>query len=254
MTDFSGDLVCSLCSYIASLQSDWSRRKSELLTAEIKADVLDSLKQIVAACKKFGVTTVSTYIQDALPAVESAPADWNFKDLHNLFGNLHLMIRAEMKQVKFFMVAKNNAQYFGEPKLFGDKVFNNFRSADEDIAEAGNCLALGRSTACVMHLARTVEVGLQSLASNLGIGKQNDWGSYLRKTEEELLKRLKVSGARSSAEQFYSEARITFDAMRRAWRNPTMHVDKTYSQDRAEEIFISVRSFMKHLAEGGLSE
>ena len=48
-------------------------------------------------------------------------------------------------------------------------VFNAFPSANNDILEASNCLALERGTATVMHLMRVAEVGLKALASALGV-------------------------------------------------------------------------------------
>ena len=121
--------------------------------------------------------------------------------------------------------------------LFGEDVFNAFPSANDDIAEAGACLALGRGTACVMHLMRASEVGLSALAKALGIGKKNDWGSYLREIDKELSVRAKASGARSADEQFYSEAATSFDHVKRAWRNPTMHVDRSYSKIEQRKFF-----------------
>ncbi len=123
-----------------------------------------------------------------------------------------------------------------------------FSTANEDIAEAGKCLACGRATACVMHLNRVMEVGLKALAAAGGVGPQNNWGKYLSEIEQELQRRMKASGARTADEQFYAEAHAMFDSVRRAWRNPTMHVAKTYTEERAEEILIAVRSFMRHLA------
>jgi hypothetical protein len=131
---------------------------------------------------------------------------------------------------------------------FGDVVEAVFRSANDDIYEAQKCLALGRATACVMHLMRVVEAGLAALAASVGVTKQNDWGAYLRKIDDELLGRAKSGRARSDDEQFYAEAAVTIDHMRRAWRNPTMHLDRSYSIERATEIRDSVRSFMIHLA------
>ena len=132
--------------------------------------------------------------------------------------------------------------------LFGDEVFNAFPNASDDIAEAGACLAFSRGTACVMHLMRAAEVSLAALAKALGVKRQNDWGSYLREIGKELQKRAITSGARSPDEQFYAEAAAGFEHLKRAWRNPTMHVDRTYSPERATEIFDAVRSFMRHLA------
>jgi hypothetical protein len=137
---------------------------------------------------------------------------------------------------------------YTEPECFGGDVFKKFSPANEDIAEAGKCLALDRGTACVMHLSRVLEVGLETLADSVGIGKKSDWGKYIDGIEIELSKRAKTSGARTPDEQFYAEANINFDNMRRAWRNPTMHPEKSYSPERAEEIFNSIRSFMRHLA------
>ncbi len=139
-------------------------------------------------------------------------------------------------------------QYYEQTLLLGRCVLDGFPSANDDIYEAGMCLALERATACVMHLNRVLECGLLALARALGVEQQTDWGAYLRKIERTLDERTKAAGKRSEDEQFYAEAAANFDRLRRAWRNPTMHPDKTYSQDRAEEILLAVKSFMSHLA------
>jgi len=38
------------------------------------------------------------------------------------------------------------------------------------------------------------------------------------------------------------------DSVRVAWRNPTMHIENSYSPERAEEILVATRSLMRHLA------
>ncbi len=166
------------------------------------------------------------------------------------FESKHLRktIFEEMRGRTFYGPMAIYASYFENPKLFGDAVFNAFPSATDDITEAGTCLAFERSTACVMHLMRALEVTLRALANAVGVAPQNDWGGYIREIGKELDKRAKTSGARSADEQFYAEAAIGFDNLKRAWRNPTMHVDKSYSQQRAAEILNSVKSFMSHLA------
>jgi hypothetical protein len=161
---------------------------------------------------------------------------------------LRRTIHIEAQQKSFWGVEPRLAHYFQNANLFGEEVFNAFPSANEDIQEAGTCLAFERGTACVMHLSRVMEVGLKSLAAGLGIANQNDWGAYLNKIESELTRRAKTSGNRTMDEQFYSEAQITFDSIRRAWRNPTMHVEKTHTLEQSEDILIAVRSFMRHLA------
>lgn len=173
---------------------------------------------------------------------------FELKQIEHCSRELVGRFRDELTARTVVTVSPRHAKYLNNPALFGNDVFNAFPSANEDIAEAGSCLTFERGTACVMHLMRASEVGLTALASTLGVGKQNDWGSYLREIEKEISKRVKASGARTADEQFYSESAASFDHLKRAWRNPTMHVDRTYSVDRAEEIFDAVGSFLKQLS------
>src|ERR1700719_4665247 len=82
-------------------------------------------------------------------------------------------------------------QYYEQTLLLGQSVFDAFPSANDDIYEAGMCLALERATACVMHLNRVLECGLLALARALGVEQQTDWGAYLRKIERTLDERTK---------------------------------------------------------------
>src|SRR5882757_2451894 len=78
--------------------------------------------------------------------------------------------------------------------------------------------------------------------------RQNDWGSYLREIDKALDARVKTTGKRTPEEQFYAEVRVALDGVRIAWRNATMHIENSYSAERAEEILVIVRSLMRHLA------
>jgi hypothetical protein len=169
-----------------------------------------------------------------------------YSNLTQALLELRHRLEDDLESHDFYAVEKQ--EYYLKPDLFGIAVFNSFPSANEDISEAGTCLALGRATACVMHLMRAVEVALGALATAVGVTKQNDWGAYLREIGKTLDRRAETSGARSDDEQFYAEAAHNFDRMRRAWRNPTMHPEKTYSPERAEEILQATKSFMAHLA------
>lgn len=158
-------------------------------------------------------------------------------------------IADEMADCHFYEIAGGKAELLDPSGMhFGKSVFDAFPGANEDIYEACACFALGRYTACVMHLMRVLEVGLKSLAKAIGVPSQNDWGSYIREIGNELDARVRAAGKRTPDEQFYAEVAFNFDRLRRAYRNPTMHVDKSYSEDRASEIMASVQSFMIHLS------
>ncbi len=154
----------------------------------------------------------------------------------------------ELSDRRFYAPEPRYCGHFFNAKLFGDVVFASFPSANDDIFEAGMCLALERGTACVMHLMRVMEAALRALAADLGVAEQKDWGAYLRNIDKEMQGRYQSAGARTADEQFYSEAALGFDQVRRAWRNPTLHIEKSYSPERAEEILQAVKSFICFIA------
>lgn len=225
---------------------DGFKYTSDLREADAKA-----LETLEKNARKYGLPFSADQFRRM---ADRCGAGCSYSELTQMVSEALNRIEDECNQRLMLMVDPEYLGYIEDPQFFdspdkgANRVSVQFPSAAEDIAESGICLALGRSTACVMHLSRVLEVGLQALANAVGVTKQNDWGRYLKAIDDELTSRMKLAGARTPDEQFYAEARAAFDDMRRAWRNPTMHVDKVYSSARAEEILISVRSFMRHLA------
>jgi hypothetical protein len=216
-----------------------------------KQNTLIDLKDLSEQCEDCSLTSASDQFQRIANEIDGG-SKW--AKIQELFPEALNRIEDECKRHLVFFIEPQHAKYYSDAQFFdaqdpaAKKVSTEFPSAAEDIAESGRCLACGRSTACIMHLGRVVEVGLKALAGALGVTPQNDWGKYLSEIDKELQHRFKKAGARTPDEQFYAEAQITIDSVRRAWRNPTMHIDKTYTVERAEEILIAVRSFMRHLA------
>lgn len=170
------------------------------------------------------------------------------KEITGDIDDLRRRLFDQMESVFCLLLSAPERHLYEAEAPFGEKVEANFGSASEDIYEACKCLALGRSTACVMHLMRVCEVALITLATTINVPKQDDWGGYIRKISEELDKRAKAAGKQTPDEQFYSETIIAFEHLKRAWRNSTMHIEKTYTPDRAREIFDAIKSFMAHIA------
>jgi hypothetical protein len=216
-----------------------------------KRTLLESLEFFAGECEELALPATSDQVRRMIGEVTQSG---NLSGLKKLLPEAMNRLQDECKRKTMMFVESGHIEYFSNSQFFdpkdpkAPKVSLQFSSASEDVAEAGRCLACGRPTACVMHLNRVMEVGLRALAAASGVGPQSDWGRYLSEIDKELQKRMKASGARTPDEQFYAEANVTFDSVRRAWRNPTMHVDKTYTEERAEEVLIAVRSFMRHLA------
>lgn len=217
------------------------RSPATLDSPQVAQTLLEMASSMGADCDQL-------HLKVAADGARGIPNCKSTRDLERTLEFVRNAMLIGLNRRKFFEPEPRYIEYFENPKLFGEQVFTSFPSATDDIAEAGTCLALERSTACVMHLMRATEVVLKALASSVGIGRQGDWGTYIREIYRELERQAKAAGAQSADHQFYGEAAAQIDNVKRAWRNPSMHVDKSYSQPRAEEILLATKSLMSHLA------
>jgi len=175
------------------------------------------------------------------------------RDMDVLSWDLILRLIDELGLCSFWQVPREY-QHLLEPQLFGTDVAEAFPSSMDDIKEAGNCLAFGRSTACVFHLMRVVECGLRSLGQTLGNSdldprRNPTWDSILKKCDAEQRKPIADRAPEwRSDNTFFSEVHANLLAIKDGWRNPSLHVERSYTPDQANEIFIAVRAFMRKLA------
>jgi HEPN domain-containing protein len=133
--------------------------------------------------------------------------------------------------------------------LFGKEVNDRLSAAIDDIEEAGKCLALGRATACVLHTMRILEVGLKALANALNIPYAPSWESYLKQISDQIAAKHKNKTVKwRREEKFYRDLSGDLLLVKQAWRNPTMHIDRKYGIDEAEQIFNAAKIFMQRLA------
>jgi hypothetical protein len=52
-----------------------------------------------------------------------------------------------------------------------------------------------------------------------------------------------------SREKFFRDASGDLISVKQAWRNPSMHIDRRYTPEEAQEVFKAVRTFMRKLAQ-----
>jgi len=173
------------------------------------------------------------------------------KDIVNLNNELHHILVDEMKYRKFLCIEPDKSLFLNEKNLFGSEVSNAFPSAIVDIEEAGKCLAFERWTAAVFHLMRVMEVGLRVLGNTLKLHESTNrnWETILKKCDEELKKPLaNRSPIWRSDDQFFASATAMLRSVKDAWRNPTMHIEKVYTEEQVESIWNAIKGFMRHLA------
>ncbi len=185
-------------------------------------------------------------------AVVAALADpkTTHEDLRVRMGHLMHSLGNELTSRLFLAIEPERASYYTAAQLFGGLVSDVFPDAITDIEEAGKCLALGRATAAVFHLMRIMEVGLREFAVLLGVPYAPSWESYITQIGTKIQEKHKRKGVRwKKDEPFFRDAMGDLMAIKLAWRNPTMHVRRTYSPEEAEQILGAVRAFMQRMAE-----
>jgi hypothetical protein len=84
---------------------------------------------------------------------------------------------------------------------------------------------------------------------NLDTSRNPSWEAILRKCDGQLAKPKNERCAEwQTDDQFFSEATANLRAVKDAWRNPTMHVEITYDEEKATDVWRTVRAFTQHLA------
>lgn len=187
----------------------------------------------------------------------------------NDLGEIEKIIREELESTRFLHISTDRVALYESEKPFGDEVAAAFPSAMTDCEEAAKCLALHRGTASALHSMRVLEYGVKAFGLSSKIPfvfkpRGNTWGDVLGPIGE----RLKTINARLSvppsharkkkrqglatikrSQRFFSEAHAHLLAAKDAWRDPAMHVERGFTVEQAERVFVAVKSLMQFLAE-----
>jgi hypothetical protein len=156
------------------------------------------------------------------------------------------VVESELEARTFFHASLHEASFYDQKELFGASVNSRFPSIQYDMVEAGNCYALGRGTACVFHLMRIMEVGVQEFGKKLGVSLANEknWQNIL----DEANKAIKALPPKAPGTVEMSQAAANLYSVKLAWRNEVMHPNDTYTLEEAEDLIRQVKLFMNQLA------
>jgi hypothetical protein len=234
-------------------------------------NLIGPLEDILAACEDMHLEVsavrarwlLESFIPTLLKTVVGTESEKVFRDgwdgLEQFARELQVRIEDESSLRSYFDLRPEQTALYEAVAPFGEEVGKAFPSAAGDIEEAAKCIALDRGTAGVFHLMRVIELGLRTLGKSLNDStldpKTNPtWERILHKCDTQLgLEYKKRCDEWRKDGAFYSEATANLRAVKDAWRNPTLHIERSYDPERALEVFQAVKGFMRHLA-GRLSE
>lgn len=160
---------------------------------------------------------------------------------------LRRLIECELETKTFLYIPQEKLRFFNDSRqLFGERTLDRFPSVIAEVEEAGKCYAAGRNTASVFHLLRVLESGLRAVARSLSITTDTNrsWNSLLKK----ITMASQTQHPHDDRTAFYAELVARLYAVKDAWRNPTMHIERRYGSEEARDIFNSVASCMHHIS------
>ncbi len=229
------------------------------LTIEYNNPIIKNLKERFDDVRKFGddqdlgtilqnIRRVIVKIYAAGPSINPKPlyVDQLLEDVTRIKNDFFYVLSGR----SFYSISPEVLKYYGQPELFGPAVARKFKAARDDIERAGNCLALGESTACVLHLLRAMETALRRLAQRLHvpINPKDTWGMILKNLDQGIQALPEKNEQQKKKKSQWAECRTNLFHVKLAWRDDSMHGKVAYNAKQARNIMDRVESFMQHLA------
>lgn len=204
---------------------------------------------LAAECKELGLRTSLATCYKAMDALKDGADRLAWIRVQEFASDLLKQIQLELRSTMFLHATPGAAALLTRPLEGWQAVLDKFPRAQREIEEASKCLAMNRSTASVFHLMRIMEEGLKSVAWKLGIGYKPSWESYINEINRRIEVKHRKKGIQwKRDERFLAEVASHLGAVRVAWRNPTMHMERMYTPEEASDVYAAVKGFMAHLS------
>jgi HEPN domain-containing protein len=233
---------------------DGQRRIVEgVVTPRVKRAVCDQMALVKKFCSQMGLDMSALHAEEGLSILRKRGA--TYADIHRCTSELHREIQRELSLVLLMEIPKRNVDYYEQANLFGEKVSRKFPKTVTDIQEAGRCFAVGRYTACVFHLMRVMEIGVQHLGKKLELTLtgEKEWQPILNEVNG-VIKRMgnpptPLTPRQKARRNKLAQAAVYLENVKNAWRNDVMHPKATYTDEEAEEVFRTAKAYMQYLAQ-----
>jgi hypothetical protein len=252
------DVQTYMASRLVSINQHIERMARIIILGFKKGDeekIKHSLSIIIKECGFVGLNFTQIAAQRILNAMDSM--DDSRKKASEFIGMIDLLeerFNDEIHNLKFFLVKPDRLFYYENTEHAGEQFKTGFPRGNVELIEAGNCFALDRYTACVVHLMRSLEVALAVLHRSLDIpepekGAEKSWGRILSR----ILKKITENDSNQPfnwkrEKEFYHQCYALFSAVKVPYRDSTMHVESIYDEQSAIDVFNVTTAALRYMA------
>jgi hypothetical protein len=238
--------ACALIHFVAAARQDGLAEEAKMSLDE-RMRLHNLLQEMSDLCGEIGLPVARELIHRAMS---------NMPQTSREFDILADAVTAELKPKVFLYLPSERSSYVEKTRLNLAVEAQKFPRAVEEINQALRCYAFGLGTPAVFHAMRAAEIGVQTMATALGVSfnypiELAEWGKIVGEIEPKInaLKTGPRDAQKDADLKFYSEAASQFRYFNNGWRIRVSHARKSYSVDQALEVIEHVRSFFETLAE-----
>jgi hypothetical protein len=170
---------------------------------------------------------------------------------------LHNRVLDELETVCCYIVSREKTGYLEQSWPTNVCIEDAFPSAIPEFKRAGRCFAYSENTACVFHLMRIVDLGLQAVAASLTVPcDARNWAGIAEKITRAMEQKYQTKTDEwKKSEPFYAGILADIQAIGRAYRNEAMHdAKKVYEEQDALYLLTVVDHLITNLAEHKIKE
>ena len=236
-------------------QENPDHKDTDIIDRESANFVADEIDNLLPHLNTLGARLAHMSCVRLIKRLHELHLSIKFNQIARSVESISQRLADELTMTRAFVIEHEKQKYYDPAQpLFGNDVASKFLSVIFELDEGAKCLALGRPTACVFHLMRIMEIGVRAMARCLNVPDptkpaERNWGHILNEIGRGILVKWPATANRIAGDgALFGELHASLDAVKNPWRNATMHVERKYTDDEAEHIFVAVKGFMMKLA------
>jgi hypothetical protein len=248
----SGQEFCKVSELfrVMLLQLANNRTVSEDLRNELRAHS----NTIIDLCKRIGAPATVDSLKRCIQNLDKIKS---ISGLGLVYQTATVCFYDEMARFHALILNPEDAKRYNNQR-FSAETTARFPEAVYDMEEAGKSLGVRRSTATVFHLMRVLEVAIRDWSTKLGVPlarlapsgrlREEMWGDLESTIQAKVSELPESTYSEKEGKNAQRAAIASFQNVRYAWRNPTMHPAAKYTPEEADDVFDSVVRFTDRLA------